>query len=65
MKDASDLRSKAKGRRRDRRNTDKAYKDIDRVNFRSAKEYKRHEQTELEQESKVEMEAWKIGKKRP
>jgi len=65
MKDASDLRAKAKGRRRERRNADKSYKDLDRVNFKSSKDYKRHEQIELEEESDVEMQAWKLGQKRP
>ena len=65
MKDAADLRSKAKDRRRERRSRDKGYKDIDRVNFKSAKDYKRHEATEMEDETKVEMQAWKLGKKKP
>ena len=65
MKDASDLRAKAKGRRRERRNADKSYKDLDRVNFKSSKDYKLHEQIELEEESDVEMQAWKLGQKRP
>ena len=62
MKDASDLRSKAKDRRRMRR--ENSYKDVDRVNFRSDKAYKRHELTEMPDEKEVEMEAWQIGKKR-
>ena len=64
MKDASDLRSKAKERRRNRLKTSKSYKDADRINFRNAKEYKRHEREELEEESRVEMQAWKLGKKK-
>lgn len=62
MKDASDLRSKAKARRRDRRTN--SYKDVDKVNFKSNKEYKRHVAQEMDDEKTVEMQTWKIGKKR-
>ena len=62
MKDASDLRGKAKAARAKRRSN--SYKDVDRVNFRNAKAYKRHEQTEMEDEKEVEMQAWKLGRKK-
>jgi len=62
MKDASDLRSKAKDRRRERRGANKSYKDADRINFKSNKDYKRHERTESKEETDVEMAAWKLGK---
>lgn len=62
MKDASDLRGKAKTARAKRR--ENSYKDVDRVNFKNEKDYKRHERTEMEDENEVEMQAWKIGKKK-
>lgn len=62
MKDAADLRAKAKSRRAERRSN--SYKDVDRVNFKSDKAYKRHEKTEMPDEREVEMEAWQLGKRK-
>lgn len=62
MKDASDLRVKAKSRRAQRRSN--SYRDVDRVNFRNEKEYKRHERTEMDDEQEVEMETWQLGKRK-
>ena len=64
MKDASDLRSKAKDKRRMRREHKMMGKDPDRMNFRSEKEYKRHEAHESDEEDRMEMMAWKIGKRK-
>lgn len=64
MKDAADLRSKAKDKRRERRDRKMGYKDPDRVNFRNEKEYKRHEASESDEEDRAEMAAWKLGKRK-
>ena len=62
MKDASDLRVKAKSARAKRR--EHSYKDVDRVNFKNTKDYKRHERVEMDDEKEIEMQAWKIGRKK-
>jgi hypothetical protein len=62
MKDAADLKSKAKDKRRSRREYDKAYKDPDRVNFKSKSAYDKHERTESEEEDAAERAAAKKAK---
>lgn len=59
MKDAADLKSKAKDKRRMRRENDKSYKDPDRVNFKSKSAYNKHEKSESRDEDAAERKAAK------
>lgn len=62
MKDASDLRSKAKSNRAKRRDFNAEYKnDPDRVNFKNEKTFRKHEMDETDDEHNMEM---RIGKGR-
>jgi hypothetical protein len=62
MKDAADLKSKAKARRADRINKNKGYKDPDRVNYKSEAAYEKHEANESPEEDAAERKAAKMAK---
>jgi hypothetical protein len=63
MKDASDLRSKAKDRRRARRGANESYKDADRMDFKDKKSFDKHEREESAEEADVERTALKDKRK--
>lgn len=62
MKDAADLKSKAKARRANRIANNRGYKDPDRVNFKSQAAYNKHEATESAEEDAVERKTAKMEK---